>query len=104
MLTVNEQHGRYEKERASIVNEIEDYAKNFSEVADLVDLHTKDNNDMPAMMIFINAIKEKAKANLVKVQLKEGLNKRMEKIAQKRARDEGISLPKSKVDKLQSLF
>ena len=72
ILTVNDASKRYSNERKKTVNEVNQYANNFSEIADMVDLgtHLEDNS---VMFLFANAIKQKAKEHLVKIQFRDGL-------------------------------
>ena len=87
ILTVNEQHGRYVNKKESTINKVSQYAKNFSSVADLVDICSKpptSTKELPAMFHFANAIKQKAQVNVVKLQLKQGLNHKMEEAKNER--------------------
>ena len=100
IITVEETHSRYTHMRASTVDQVNQYAKNFSEIADMVDLQT-DDNEVPLMYVFASAIRQKAQEHLVKQKFKHGLQHQMDLAAEKRGQ---ISLPNRNKDKLQSLF
>ena len=56
IITVKETHSRYTSMRASTVDKVNQYAKNFSEIADFADLQTTESN-LPAMYHLASAIK-----------------------------------------------
>ena len=85
-ISVVEAEKRYDKERANNMDQVNQYAKNFSEIADFVDV-TK-GKDLPAFALFANAIRTNAQKNLVKIQLKQGLENRMKGLEEKRKTEE----------------
>ena len=70
ILSVNELHGRNEHRRARTINQVNQYANNFSKVADFVDLSSSENTgEAHAMFDLMNAIKKKANENLEETKL-----------------------------------
>ena len=86
--------------RASTVDKVNQYAKNFSEIADFADLQTTESN-LPAMYHLASAIKQKAQEHLIKQKFKQGIKQKMEMMAEKRMQ---APLPARNENKLQSLF
>ncbi len=72
MLTVNEAADRYDEERAKNIGKVNEYARNFSEIADVVQ-PVGGGGRSDAMWLFMESLRTLAKKNLVKVRIKKGL-------------------------------
>jgi len=64
MLSVNEAGDRYDKVRAKTIGKVNQYARNFSEIADIV--HPEQGEKSTAMWQFIESLKQLAQKNIVK--------------------------------------
>lgn len=59
--------------RALQPNRVQQYIKNFSDVADIVDVNRRDSNELPIMHHVVSSVKEKVEINAMKFAIAKSL-------------------------------
>ena len=102
MLSVNEAGDRYDKVRATTIGKVNQYARNFSEIADIV--HPEQAGKSEGMWQFVQSLKHLAQKNVVKTQIKAGLAAKFLDQDPEPVDPRNPLPKKQKINKLVSLF